>query len=65
MRSGYFLLNENSYNNLILLDFLTINIDNLYTNGQIIIDIFLNNNLFKEKKQYVYGTLFFGGLNDR
>jgi len=65
MRSGYFLINENSYNNLIFLDFLTINIDNYYTNVQNIIGICLNNNLFKVIKQYVYGTLFFGGLNDR
>jgi len=60
-----FLLNENLYNNLILFDFLYIKIDNNYTNGQIIIDICVNNNLFKAKEQYVYGTLFFEGLNDR
>jgi len=46
-------------------DFLSILIDIYYTNGQNIIDICLNNNLFKAKKQYVYGTLFLGGLNDR
>lgn len=64
-RSAYFLLNKNLYNIFIFIDFLCRKINDFYTNGQIIIDIYLNNNLFKAKKQCVYGTLFFGGLNDR